>query len=185
MTNSWSPNGTAVLFSAMGVPGTAADIFVFPMEGEAKPQPFIVSPTGEHSAVFSPDGRWMAYVANETGRPQVYVSPYPVPDVKWLVSGEDGGGEPLWSPDGKELFYRIGDRVMAIPVQTRSTFKASTPKILFERSYLSSSATIGYQYYDISPDGQRFLMIKEKEGETQINVVLNWFEELKRLVPTN
>jgi len=73
---------------------------------------------------------------------------------------------------------------MAIPVQTRPTFKASTPKVLFEGSYLSSSATIGYQYYDISPDGQRFLMIKE-EGEARIHVVLNWFEELKRLAPTN
>jgi serine/threonine-protein kinase len=184
MTNSWSPDGTALLFSAMGVPGTSADLFVFPMEGEEEPKPFIVSPAEEHSAVFSPDGRWMAYIANESGRPQIYVSPYPEPDVKWLVSGEDGGGEPLWSPDGKELFYRIGDKVMAIPVQTRPTFKASTPKVLFEGSYLSSSATIGYQYYDISPDGQRFLMIKE-EGEARIHVVLNWFEELKRLVPTD
>jgi len=115
----------------------------------------------------------------------VYVRPYPEPDVKWLISEEGvGGGQPVWSPDGKELFYRIGDKTMVVSIQTQGqTLTAGSPKVLFEGRYVSHSAPPGLQYYDISPDGKRFLMMKE-DKEAQINVVLNWFEELKRLVPT-
>ena len=111
--------------------------------------------------------------------------PYPEPDVKWLVSGEEGGGEPVWSPDGSELFYRIDNKMMVVSIRTKPTFNSSRPPVLVEGSYLVTTRTRGNQYYDISPDGQRFLMIKEPEGQSQINVVLNWFEEVKRLVPTN
>jgi hypothetical protein len=116
----------------------------------------------------------------------VYVSPFPNPaEVKWLVSDE-GGGQPVWSPVGTQLFYRNGDRMMVVSVQTEPTFRRGRPEVLFEGTYLSSGFTSGYQYYDISPDGQRFLMIKETGSEqAPINVVLNWFEELKRLVPIN
>ncbi len=135
--------------------------------------------------MFSPDGQWLAYVSNETGQSHVYVRPYPEPDVKFLVSGEEGGSEPVWSPDGSELFYRSGNKMMAVSIRTQTTFSASRPQVLFEGSYLVSTIIRGNQYYDISPDGQQFLMIKRPEAERQINVVLNWFEELKRLVPTN
>jgi len=104
--------------------------------------------------------------------------------VQWLISGEEGGGEPVWLPDGTELFYRSGDNMMAVSVQTEPTFSASRPRILFEGSYVSHSNPAPYQYYDISPDGRRFLMMKEGT-ESQINVVLNWFEELKRVAPTD
>ncbi len=104
------------------------------------------------------------------------------------VNGTHGAhaGQPVWSPDGKELFYRSGNKAMAVSIQTQSqTLTAGSPRVLFEGSYLDSTIIRGNQYYDISPDGQQFLMIKRPEGQSQINVVLNWFEELKRLVPTN
>ncbi len=132
----------------------------------------------------------LAYVSDEAGQPHVYVSPYPEANVKWLVSGQEGGGAPVWSPDGTELFYQSGPRMehmMVVTVHTEPTFSAETPQELFEGSYKISRTIPGFsQYYDISPDGQRFLMIKQEQtGVTQINVVLNWFEELKRLVPTD
>ena len=107
--------------------------------------------------------------------------------MKWLISAEEGGAQPVWSPDGSELFYRTGDKMMVVSVQTEPTFRESRPRVLFEGSYVSHSNPSGMQYHDISPDGKRFLMLKEKEeqAQNQINVVLNWFEELKRLVPTN
>ncbi|MCZ6484475.1 MAG: hypothetical protein O6826_02115, partial [Acidobacteria bacterium] len=162
------------------------DILVLPMEGDGEPQPFNTSPDSECCAKFSPDGNWIAYVSDELGLNHVYVSPYPEPNVKWLVSGEEGGEQPVWSPDGNELFYRSGDKMMVVSVQTEPTFRAGRPEVLFEGRYVRTSFIPGYQYYDISPDGQRFVMIKAAEGSTaQINVVLNWAEELKRLVPTN
>ena len=180
MPTSWSPDGHVVAFSGSGA------IRMVPMEGEGKPQVFILSTNGETWPKFSPDGQWVAYVRTDRGQLQVYVSPYSDPEVKYLVSGEEGGAEPVWSPDGSELFYRSGDKLMVVSVQTEPTFSPGRPRVLFEGSYLSTQISPGLQYYDISPDGQRFLMIKEGgAGQAQINVVLNWFEELKRLAPTN
>ena len=184
--NSWSPDGKVLAFH-MGGSG-AQDLWILPMEGEREPRALIESPRSYCCAVFSPDSKWLAYVSSEKGQRQVYVSPYPEPDVKWLVSGEEDGGEPVWAPDGSELFYRSGEKMMVVPVETEPTFKVGKSEELFEGSYTVSTTNPGYlQYYDISPDGQRFLMIKKEllQEEAQINVVLNWFEELKRLVPTN
>ena len=184
MPSSWSPDGR-VLALTLQHPTGDTDIALFSLEDDSEPQPFIQSPTWECCPMFSPDGQWLAYVSEETGQLHVYVRPYPEPDVKFLVSEEEGGGEPVWSPDGSELFYRSGDKMMVVSIRTKPTFNASRPQVLFEGSYLVSNIIRGNQYYDISPDGQQFLMIKQPEAERQINVVLNWFEELKRLVPTN
>ena len=178
ITDSWSPDGRILSYSQRGSEGD--DIWMLPMDGDGKPQFF----TRGAFPKFSPDGQWVAYVRLERGQLQVYVSPYSEPGVQWLVSGQEGGAEPVWSPDGTELFYRSGDQMMVVSVQTDPTFNAARPRVLFEGSYLSTAISLGFQYYDISPDGQRFLMIKDAgAGHTQINVVLNWFEELKRLVP--
>ena len=166
--------------------GGLQEIWILPMEGDQEPRILITSPTTNCCAVFSPDGKWLAYVSIERDQLQVYVSPYPEVDVKYLVSGDQGGGEPVWSRDGTELFYRSGNKMMVVSVETEPTFRGGKPEELFEGSYTVSTNNPNYlQYYDISPDGQQFLMIKRTEGSTaQINVVLNWFEELKRLVPT-
>ncbi len=131
--------------------------------------------------MFSPDGRWLVYISNESGQDEVYVQAYPGPGGKWSVSTE-GGTEPLWSRDGRELFYRQGQQMMAVAGKTESTFSASKPQLLFRGLYLFGE--FGNRNYDISPDGQRFLMISQEEAPDQIHVVLNWFEEVKRLVPT-
>ncbi len=126
---------------------------------------------------------WLAYVSDVSGRWEIYVQPYPGPGGKWLISTE-GGTEPVWNPHGRELFYRSGDKMMAVEVTTQPGFSAGKPRLLFERHYLPTPAT--FPNFDVAPDGQRFLMLKPSEQEqaaTQINVVLNWFEELKRRVP--
>ena len=118
------------------------------------------------------------------GHSEVCVQPYPGPGGKWQIS-TDGGTEPVWNPNGRELFYRSGDKLMAVDIATQRGFAAGTPQMLFEGRY--ETAMVPIDNYDVSPDGQRFLMLKPSEqaqaAPTQINVVLNWFEELKRRVP--
>ena len=187
--SSWTPDGNILAFYTLGA---EQGIWLLPMEGDRTPQPFMSSPNFECCAMFSPDGQWLAYVSDETGRRHVYVRPYPEEGGQWLVSGEEGGGESRWSPDGTELFYRSGDqleRMMAVSVQTEPTFRADTPRMLFEGSYqVSANQPGGTPYYDISPDGQRFLMIDteaEQGAGAQINIVLNWFQELRERVPVD
>ncbi len=156
---------------------------MLPLEGEGKPEPFLRTPISETGAVFSPDGHWLAYRANESGRNEIYVQPFPGPGGKWQISTE-GGEEAVWARSGKELFYRSGDKMMTVEITTEPTFRHETPpQLLFEEEYGSYGPRA---FYDVTSDGQRFLMIKESEdvlNVTQLNVVLNWFEELKRLVP--
>jgi len=109
---------------------------------------------------------------------EIYVQPYPDPGAKVQISTE-GGNQPRWSRDGKELFYRNGEKMMAIDVSTDSGFTAGTPKVLFERQYAYGTGTT-MANYDVTPDGH-FVMVKNDPA--RLNVVLNWFEELKRKVP--
>ena len=137
----------------------------------------------------SPDGRWMAYMSDESGQNEVYVRPFPeVNKGRWQVS-TGGGKSPLWSPNSRELFYLSSDSVMAVTVQTEPTFSLGTPKTLFRLTYIAGS-TSGGMPWDISPDGKRFLMMKEAgstskpaEAPRKINIVVNWTEELKQRVP--
>jgi serine/threonine-protein kinase len=179
---SWSPDGQLLAFIEVN-PSTQRDIWVLRM-GDRKPQPFLRTRLDERSPRFSPDGRWLVYVSNESGRYEIYVQPYPGPGGKWQISTE-GGTEPAWNPNGRELFYRSGNKMMAVDIATQPGFAAGTPRMLFEGQYQPSPVVVAN--YDVSPDGQRFLMLKPSEqaqaAPTQINVVLNWFEELKRRVP--
>ncbi|MFB3060609.1 MAG: hypothetical protein ACE10C_04485 [Candidatus Binatia bacterium] len=185
--SSWSPQG--VLAYSENVGGTnVRDIWVLALEGERKPEEFLATRFNERNPVFSPDGRWIALTSNQSGQDEIYVKSYADQGGTIQIS-IDGGREPMWAPDGKELFYRNGDQMMVVSVATAPTFQAQTPRLLFEGSYKygrQGGISSVVSYYDISPDGQRFVMVKETEVQEakQINVVLNWFEELKRLVPT-
>ena len=180
LPRSFSPDGKRLIFRD----AATRDLQVLSMEGEGTSQPLFQSQFDESKAMISPDGHWIAYESNESGR-QIYVRPFPnVEDGKWQISG-DGGQEPVWHPKGQELFYRNGETMMVVGIKTEPTFTAGSPVVLFTGRYAIPFTGVNY---DISPDGQRFLMMKEadeEEGQGQINVVLNWFEELKRLVPTN
>jgi Tol biopolymer transport system component len=196
---SWSPDGQLLAFIEI-TPTTGYDIWVLrmgdpsPGSGQVpsagsgqvrKAQPFLRTPFLESAPRFSPDGRWLAYVSDESGHREIYVLPYPGPGGKWQISTE-GGTEPVWNPKGRELFYRSGAKMMAVEITSQPSLSVGKPKVLFEGLYEPTPATL--PYYDVSPDGQRFLMLKPSEqaqaAPTQINVVLNWFEELKRRVPT-
>jgi hypothetical protein len=165
-------------------PATGYDISVLHMQ-DRKAQPFIRTPFNESAQSFSPDGRWLAYASDESSRFEIYVQPYPGPGGKWQIS-TDGGTEPVWNRNGRELFYRSGNKMIAVDIATQPGFAAGKPRILFEEPYLPTSATS--PNYDVTPDGQRFLMLKPTEqaqaAPTQIVVVQNWFEELKQKVPT-
>jgi serine/threonine-protein kinase len=139
----------------------------------------------------SPDGRWLAYQSDESNQDEIYVRPFPLVANGRSPISINGGAQPLWARNGQELFYRHGTTVMSVPVQTTTTtFSASTPTPLFEGRYLSPPQGLGGRTYDVSPDGQRFLMIKDapagdpKATPASMVVVLNWFEELKARVPT-
>jgi dipeptidyl aminopeptidase/acylaminoacyl peptidase/predicted Ser/Thr protein kinase len=177
---SFSPDGQVLAFMEFG---SGLDLYTLSLK-DGKPQPFLRTPSNETAPRFSPDGRWIAYASDESGRYEIYVRPYPGPGGKWQISTE-GGTEPAWNPKGRELFYRSGDKMMAVEVTTQGTFSAGKPKMLFEGPYQPTPLTA--TNYDVSPDGQRFLMLKPSESAeaapTQITVVLNWFEELKQKVP--
>jgi serine/threonine protein kinase/Tol biopolymer transport system component len=190
--HSWSPDGQLLAFIEI-TPATGYDIWMLrvgdassPGSGQVrKAQPFLRTRFDEAVPRFSPDGRWLAYVSNESGHNEIYVQPYPGPGGKWQISTE-GGREPVWNRNGRELFYRSGDKMMAVEITAQPSFIVGKPRMLFEGRYRPTPATS--PNYDVSPDGQRFLMLKPVEQAqstpTQINVVLNWFEELKRRVPT-
>jgi Tol biopolymer transport system component/predicted Ser/Thr protein kinase len=179
---SWSPDGKQLAFGELA-PGTGRDISVLRLS-DHKIQSFLRTPATEGAAAFSPDGHWLAYVSDESGRFEVYVQPYPGPGGKWQIS-TDGGTEPVWNRNGRELFYRSGNKMMAVDITVQPGFTVGKPRVLFEGSYVPTPATI--PNYDVSPDGQRFLIVKEDQQAknlTQINVVLNWFEELRQKVPS-
>ena len=181
--DSWSPDGQLLAFTELD-PTTGRDIWVLRLS-DRKPHPFLRTPFNESAPRFSPDGRWLAYVSDESGRYEIYVQPYPGPGGKWQISTE-GGTEPVWNPNGRELFYRSGGKMLVVEITTQPSFATSRPRMLFEGGqYLPPTGPYPYPFpnYDVSPDGQRFLMIT-KESKPQINVVLNWFEDLKRRVPT-
>ncbi|MGH9198617.1 MAG: hypothetical protein ACRD1T_23150, partial [Acidimicrobiia bacterium] len=119
--------------------------------------------------------------SDESGRTEVYVRPYPGPDRRWLVSTQ-GGTHPLWSRNGSELFYRSGNKMMAVSVSTGPEIVFSPPRLLFDQRYSFTSQTVAS--YDVSPDGQRFVMVKDDSDAGRLNLVLNWFDELRRLAPT-
>jgi serine/threonine-protein kinase len=163
------------------------DIHTFHLETGAVSE-FLTTPAREYMASFSPDGRWLAYTSNTSGRDEVYVRPFPRTEGTARLASIGGGSGPVWAPNGSTLYYRgASGEIMAVPVTLNPTFTSGRPRPLFRFAgvyRMSGTATA----YDIHPDGKRFIMISENDEATtqprqQVNVVLNWFEELKRLTP--
>ncbi len=176
---SFSPDGQILSFSEVS-PTTAMDLWLLPLSGERKARVFLQTKFEEESGMFSPDGRWLAYDSDESGRSEIYVQAFPGPGGKWQIS-TTGGQRPVWAATGSELYYRNGDKLMAVTVTAQPSFNAGTPRVLFQGHYWSSGHA-----YDVSPDGQHFVMIKAGEQEssvTHLGVVLNWSEDLRRVVP--
>jgi serine/threonine-protein kinase len=185
MPLSFTPDGR-LLFSEE-VPGQGRNIHALALDGSGKVSVVIATPANELNAEVSPDGKWLAYDSNESGQFEVYVRPYPgVGQARWKISVQ-GGRQPLWSADGRELFYRdFSGAVMAVTVSDVAGFTAGeVMKIIGGSNYTGGGALGSGRTYDVSPDG-RLLMIKRGDlsnGGDAIVVVVNWFEELKRLVP--
>jgi Tol biopolymer transport system component/tRNA A-37 threonylcarbamoyl transferase component Bud32 len=173
--HSWSPDGTLAFYEITREQGR--DIGVLRVPGEGSARPLIATPANERSPSFSPDGRWLAYVSDESGRDEIYVQPYPSLDTRHLVSTQ-GGRDPAWSRDGRELFFRNGDFMMVSEIPNAPSFSAGTPQVLFRGSFDAEPGTSGSHTYGVSPDG-RFLMV-QSEPLTELRVVLNWLAELEQ-----
>ena len=182
--NSWSPDAEVLIYS-QNHPTTGLDLWLLPFKEESNPRKFIVTPYNEFASKFSPDGKWIAYVSDESGKNEVYVQQFPGPGGKLQIS-KNGGSFPVWAPNGEELFYINGNKMMAMEISTAPKFEASSPRQLFVSEYLISGANPSIPNYDISSDGYHFVMIRseQEKAPTRLHVILNWFDELKRLVPS-
>ena len=202
MASSWS-SGDVLAFTQLGSSGVEWDIMTVSMDGESEAAPFLATPFNEAWPVFSPDGRWLAYASDETREEassvldlatldgfDVWVRPFPEGEPAHRIS-TDGGEAPLWSPDGRQLFYRrqLEDgtwSVMVVDVETDATFTRNQPRTLVEGPF---GVSMPSRSYDVAPDGRRFVLTSPNQVEAQpvtsIHIVLNWAEELERLVPTD
>jgi len=176
----WSPDGRSILYvSGAGPTGAGRDLFVLPLSGDRKPIPFLQTQFSENYAQLSPDGRWVSFTSNESGRDEIHVAPFPGPGGRRLVSTA-GGAQARWRPDGAEIFYLAPDnKLMVAEVNGRgSSFEVGAVKPLFQtRAVLGSRRA-----YDVSADGQRFLINTEPEQvvSAPITVVVNWTARLRR-----
>lgn len=186
LPTSWSHDGRFLLYYAID-PKTKADLWVLPLNGDKKPFPFLRTEFNEQYGRFSPDGRWIAYSSDESGRDEIYVRSFS-PDAagtasaaggKWLISN-GGGTQPRWRGDGRELYYLAPDgKLMAVQVTTSPVFQAGVARILFQAPPTISAST---PRWDVTGDGKRFLLPAPtaQSAQAPITVVLNWQAALKK-----
>ena len=172
----WSSDGR-LLTVLLSHPTTGWDIWM--QVGGGETTPVVVTEFNEWGAVISPNGQWLAYVSDQSGKNQVYVRAYPDGDL--IPVSRDGGDEPVWSPDERELFFRNADQMLAVTVAADAGFSVSEPVLLFEQPYERGYLGWG-AYYDVAPDGERFLMVADSSA-TELQVIQNAFEELDGPVP--
>jgi serine/threonine-protein kinase len=186
MPVSFAPDGR--LLVSVGSSGPQRDIHLMEIDGERRLTPLIQGPANELWAEVSPDGRWVAHDSDDSGQFEVYVRRFPGANdsSRWQVS-TNGGTQPLWSRDGRELFYRRFDgALMSVPIAPGAGLEAGRARVLFSNSsYAGAGSQGGGRTYDVAPDGKRFLMLRQSPPRPapQLVVVLNWFQELRRLVP--
>lgn len=181
IAQAWSPDGNTLALTEIG---DQWDIWTLSREGDRRPRPFAVSRFSEAQPDFAPNGRWIAYASDESGRYEVYAQPYPGPGRKLQISTE-GGVEPVWARNGRELFYRAPGKMMAVETRLEPDLVVGPPRVLFETSAFTDPDP-EFRQYDVSPDGRRFVMIGTAEGLTtppRLAVVLEWFSELSRRSP--
>ena len=180
--DSWSPKGD-VMMAHHHPPQGPLNILAIPVGEEAsEPQDFLVREFGEMGAMFSPDGRYVAYVSDESGQREVYIRPYPGPGSQTTVS-VGGGTEPVWR-DGELFYLRLTDNhMMAVSVTTEPELEVGDITELFESDYYGGTSTTPRPDYHVTADRNRFLMLTDVVGQAQIIVVENWLEELKERVP--
>jgi len=174
-----SPDGQWLLFYEQDEK-TSRDVWVLKLDGSRTATPLVATPGSDRAATFSPDGRWFAYASNVSGRDEVYVRSFEKGSAaaEHLVS-TNGGREPQWSRDGKELFYRVGRALMAVDVDRSGAFRAGEPRTLLEGNWAVETGGLN-QMYDVAPDGQRFVMVRADDQWSRIHVVLGWLGELQR-----
>jgi Tol biopolymer transport system component len=177
---SWSPDGTSIAAGCSSATSGNEDLYILtPGRDNAGPREFVATPFSDWDGRFSPDGKWIAYISDVSGQYEIYVRPFPGPGSQSQIS-TGGGEEPVWSRDGKEIFYRNGTKWMVVDVKAAAEFSATPPRLLFTGPYVN----VPGPSYDVGPDG-RFVLIEgpPEAPVTHLNVVLNWFDELNRLVP--
>jgi eukaryotic-like serine/threonine-protein kinase len=173
----FEPGGRHLIYHGLSKPGAKAEIGHLDIGGDRTSNQLLSSTFHNYDPSLSPDGRWLAYISDESGRFEVYVRPYPGPGGRWQVSLE-GGAEPKWSATGREIFYRNGEQMMSAAVRTQPTFEVGARTQLFTGAYVQLSSLV--TNYDVSRDGQTFLMLQSVQGtEQSLDVTLNWFERLR------
>ena len=180
------PDGSGVVFSE----GTS--LMTLTLDKDRRVRPLVGGGVGADGAV-SPDGRWLAYVGIESGAPQIFVSPLSNPEEGRTQVSPSGGSQPRWAPNGRELFFTALDGTLtSLSIGPGTTFAAGPPTRVLDRAYYSGRAVLSRPgTFDVAPDGQRFLMLKQTdrtdgtEEPPTVIVVKNWVEELKRLVPVS
>ncbi len=180
--NAVTADGKTLIFRALSLGGGVGnDIFAVSLAGDRKVIRLVATDHDELNAALSPDNQWMAYQSDLSGRMEIYVRPFPNVEGGQTLISTSGGTEPLWAPDGREIFYRSADnKLMSVGVTARRELVAEEPKLLFD---MASYSTFVGRNYDISPDGKRFVMVKAPPATTQssLTIVLNWTNELKRV----
>jgi dipeptidyl aminopeptidase/acylaminoacyl peptidase len=185
---SFSPDGKFLAFDQKD-PETREDAWVLALDGGRSQRGIARTQFGEGSMKFSPDGRWVAYASDESGKPEIYVQAFPGPGLKLQISN-GGGTDPVWRRSGGELYYRSENKMMVVAVTTAPQFKASAPKLLWEGDYSQGTGAscgmpgVSSSNYDVSADGQRFLMVRDDDASayaTKIVVALNWIEQVKAI----
>jgi hypothetical protein len=180
-----SQDGERLVFGTTSPGETSSDLFIASLRGDPQIQSIVQTTAFEGGGRLSRDNQWIVYSSNERGRMEVFIAPFSKTDKvdKKVAVSTAGGTQAVWNPNGREIFYRNGDEMMSVAVTTTPALLLGSPQLLFDKHY-AFGAGVTVPNYDVSPDGQRFLMVKEESGAGRLNVVLNWTEELNRLVPS-